>query len=312
MTFKIETAKREKTNTLTALVGPSGSGKTYSSILLARGLVGQDGKIGFLDTENRRALHYASLAGGFDHADFAPPFTSNRYIEAIDAFESAGFHCLIIDSVSHQWDGEGGILELADEIELQTKKSGLHCWKKPKALHKKFVQRLLQSRMHLILNFRAKDKVKQVRVGGRTEIINEGLIPITDQRLLYEMTAAVMLSPEDHTLTHIKVGSELAGAFPEGSLIGFETGQALRKWSEEGVAVDQERELFAEQARTIARGGLDNLTEWSKTLDKTEKAIVAELKEELGSIARAADEAKAAIEQVEAEPGDKVMELANG
>ncbi|MCV9910019.1 ATP-binding protein [Brucella sp. HL-2] len=103
--MKIERAVREKTFTLTSIAGPSGSGKTYSALLYARGLVGQEGKIGFIDTENKRSRFYADVAGGFDVIDLDPPFTSSRYIQAIKAFEKAGYTAIIIDSISHEWEG---------------------------------------------------------------------------------------------------------------------------------------------------------------------------------------------------------------
>lgn len=124
MSFTFRPAVREQTSLLLALAGASGSGKTYSAMLFARGLAGPDGRIAVIDTEAGRALHYADQFR-FDHADLAPPFTPARYQEAIVAAEDAGYGVIVIDSMSHEYAGEGGIQEWAAELEAGTPKPGV-------------------------------------------------------------------------------------------------------------------------------------------------------------------------------------------
>jgi KaiC/GvpD/RAD55 family RecA-like ATPase len=103
-----------------AIAGPSGSGKTYSALLIARGLVGPEGRIAVIDTERGSASLYADLTP-FDVAELAPPFTPERYVEAIRAAEKAGYDAIVIDSLSHAWAGPGGILDLHDAAAAKEK-----------------------------------------------------------------------------------------------------------------------------------------------------------------------------------------------
>ena len=112
--FKIERADRSKSKVCVALAGDSGSGKTLSSIRLARGLVGEKGRIGYIDTEQHRASLYAGYYGGFDVISLEPPFSPERYEEAVRTFKDAGYDVVVIDSMSHEWEGTGGVLEMAD------------------------------------------------------------------------------------------------------------------------------------------------------------------------------------------------------
>lgn len=142
----IKPAVRAFQPALIALWGGSSSGKTFSALRLARGLVGPHGKIGFVDTKNRRGLFYAGQAGGlWDHLDLQPPFTPERYIEAFRAFEHAGgYNSVIIDSASHVW--EGGVMKQADN----NSSKGLSKWAKPKKSLKKMINVLLRSHCHVI------------------------------------------------------------------------------------------------------------------------------------------------------------------
>ena len=155
-----------------------------------------------LDTETGRGKIYAKVGGGYDYAELTPPFTPGRYVEAIEAAEEAGIEALIVDSGSHEWEGLGGILEMADSGTSQFGKplEGLVKWAKPKAAHKRYVHRLLNSRMHLLISLRAKEKMRQLtaedqipdrrRIG---DIISDGYIPVQDKRFVFETTVQLYL-----------------------------------------------------------------------------------------------------------------------
>ncbi len=113
--FDFRPAVRENVSLLIALAGASGSGKTYSALRLAKGLA-PTGKIAFIDTEARRGLHYADQFE-FMHADMRPPFRPENFLAGIRAAEKAGAEVVIIDSFSHEYDGEGGITDWAAEFE---------------------------------------------------------------------------------------------------------------------------------------------------------------------------------------------------
>lgn len=234
--FSFRPASRENVGLLIAMAGASGSGKTFSSLRLARGLAG-DGKIAFIDTEARRALHYADRFA-FLHADMRPPFRPARFVEAIRAAEDAGASVVIVDSMSHEYDGEGGIIDWADELAAGGMKSPGN-WKDPKLAHKKLMNALLQMRAHLIFCLRADEKIEIIRENGKTQVRPLGWMPICEKRFMFEMTASFTLTPDrpgfpQYHLPH-KVQEQHRGMFPEGEPIGERAGEALRAWAAGGA-----------------------------------------------------------------------------
>jgi hypothetical protein len=166
MSFTFRPAVREEVGLLIGLIGASGSGKTMSGLRLASGM-SEGGKFVVIDTESRRALHYADMFK-FDHYELHEPFRPQEYSDVIRAADEAGYKAIIVDSFSHEWAGYGGILDWQEE-EL-TRMAGddwkkreackMASWIKPKMGHKQMVQRLLQVKANLILCFRAEERVK--------------------------------------------------------------------------------------------------------------------------------------------------------
>lgn len=109
--MNIRKAQRQQAKIRLAIQGPAGSGKTYSSLLITYGITADWSKIVVIDTENYSADLYAHL-GSFNVLAIEPPFAPEKYIEAINTCEQKGFEVIIIDSISHEWDGEGGILDI--------------------------------------------------------------------------------------------------------------------------------------------------------------------------------------------------------
>jgi hypothetical protein len=201
MSFEFRPAVRENVPLLIGLAGGTGSGKTYSAMMLAKGIAGSK-PFAVIDTENGRAKHYADLFH-FDHADITAPFRPTRYAEAIEAADKAGYPCVVVDSASHEWYGDGGCLDWHDELMGGDQKKNLAAWIEPKREHKRMVTRLLQVRAHVILCFRAEPKVEAVRENGRTEIRPkaslvglDGWIPISEKNLPYELTASFLLTAD--------------------------------------------------------------------------------------------------------------------
>lgn len=203
-------AVRENIGLIIGLAGPSGGGKTYTAMRLAAGLSGGE-PFAFIDTEAGRAKHYADMFT-FDHADLSSPFKPSAYAEAIAAADEAKYPVIVVDSCSHEHAGEGGLLDW-HETELDRMAQGdwkrrescnMAAWIKPKMEHKQFVSRLLQVRAHLILCFRAEQKVEVVRGDdGKMKIepkkIASGFsdwIPICEKNMLYELTASFLLTPD--------------------------------------------------------------------------------------------------------------------
>lgn len=243
MTFQFTPAVRENVSLLIALAGPSGSGKTKSALRLAEGLA-DGGPIAFIDTEARRGLHYADQHK-FIHADMRPPFRPARFIEAVRVAEDAGAKVVIIDSFSLEYEGEGGILDWAAELEeAGTKPPGN--WKVPKQAHKRLMNDLLQCRASIIFCLRADEKIEIVRESGRTQVRPLGWMPICEKRFMYEMTASFTLTADNpgkpnYRLPH-KCQEQHRGTFPEGQFIDERAGRALAAWAKGGTAPTSQRD----------------------------------------------------------------------
>jgi hypothetical protein len=232
MSFEIKTATRVGVNPLLAAYSESGCGKTMSALLLARGLAGPKGKIVLADSESRRASLYADvIPGGFETFDLCAPFTPARYVEAIDAIEQCGAAVGVIDSGSHEWDGPGSVLDMATEIETRTGKPGLHCWRKPKFEHAKFVQRLLRAKIPMIVCLRAKYKSRQTKENGKTVIVrDEHTSPLQAEDFIFESTAHFEIMP-DHSIHLTKCSHPtLRDCFPATGPITIEHGRKLAEW----------------------------------------------------------------------------------
>ena len=149
--MELRNATRKQAKIKLALQGPAGSGKTYSALLLAFGLTNAWNNIAIIDTENHSADLYAHL-GNFNVLSLDKPFSPERYIEAIELCEKAGMEVIILDSITHEWDGSGGIL---DVHQAMTGNSFTN-WSKVTPRHNAFVQKFLQSECHIIATIRTK------------------------------------------------------------------------------------------------------------------------------------------------------------
>ena len=245
MTFEFRPAVREQTSLLIGIAGSSGAGKTYSALRLARGLVGKDGTIALIDTEAGRALHYADQFA-FNHGDMKPPFSPDAYFDAIAAADKTGYGAIIVDSMSHEWAGDGGCLDMHDaEVKAKAgddlakrERVNVLSWAKPKGRHKRFVGRLLQCRAHLILCLRADEKLKVGEVtdpktgNKKIAFVGAGWQPICEKHFMYEMTLSMMLTDEAPGVPKpIKLQEQHRHAFPDGAQIGEDAGRALASWA---------------------------------------------------------------------------------
>lgn len=270
MTFQFAPAKREQVTLLIALAGASGSGKTYSALRLAKGMA-PTGKIAFIDTEARRGLHYAEEFD-FLHSDMRPPFRPAAFIEGIRAAEEAGAEVVIIDSFSHEYDGEGGIMDWADDLERSGTKSPGN-WKVPKGAHKKLMNALLQCRASIIFCLRADEKIRIARENGKTVVEPLGWMPICEKRFMFEMTASFTLTPNkpgvpQFDLPH-KLQRQHRGMFMDTKPIGEDSGAALAEWARGGAP-----------APTVAQPVDDKTAaEWDVDLDTAAKEGTAKLQE---------------------------------
>jgi hypothetical protein len=238
--YVFKQAKKEAVGLLIGLVGASGSGKTYSAMRLASGIVGKGNRFAVIDTEARRALHYADMFD-FDHCELNAPFRPVNYAEAIKAAADAGYKAIVVDSTSHEWAGEGGILDWQEE-EL-TRMAGddyrkreackMAAWIKPKMSHKQMVQKLLQVNAHLILCFRAEEKTKMEKdANGKMQIIPIGWQPVCSKELPYELTVSFLLTADKPGIPQpIKLQEQHKVMFPAGALLSEQAGILVAEWA---------------------------------------------------------------------------------
>ena len=235
--FELVQAKKVAIPALIGLWGSSGSGKTYSAIVLARGLVGKNGKIAVIDTENQRAKFYSELAGGWFHCDMQPPFTPERYTAEFKECEEQGADVIIVDSMSHCWQGEGGILE---QVDAKPDSSGLSKWRAPKMSHHRMTNKLLRSPIPVIFCIREKEGTKQIKNNGKTEIISLGPMPIAEKSFVYEMTIDLRMTKDGkYDLEKSKtIPAALRSVILADGKVSEEMGNKIAQWAGSGVQIE--------------------------------------------------------------------------
>jgi len=242
------------------LFGPSGGGKTFSALLLAKGIQSVvDGRINFIDTESGRGLHYADLFD-YDYTPLPPPHGSLDYLAAIThAVKGKGARIVIVDSLSHEHDGEGGMIEFqetemrrlgGDDWQKQERVKML-AWTKPKAARKQLLRGMLAfgTEAVFILCFRADEQSKPVKKGDKTEVIQMGFMPIAGKPFVYEATVCALLMPGANgvpTWNPENVGEKLMRKLPEqfkkmfsateGKPLSEEHGRLMAEWAKGGSA----------------------------------------------------------------------------
>ena len=219
-----------------AIAGPAGSGKTYSALLIAFGMEAQSRKpkaqratIALIDTERGSGDLYAHL-GRYDVCSITAPFEPEKYTAAIQAAEEAGYEVIIIDSLSHAWSGEGGILDLHGHLADRSGNSWA-AWRKVTPKHNRLVEAMLQSPCHIIATLRSKMEYTQVTENGKTAVKKLGMNPIQRDGMEYEFTLFLDLDL-DHLATATKDRTTLFdGRFFKPSQ---DTGRSLMAWLGEG------------------------------------------------------------------------------
>lgn len=166
--------------------GPSGSGKTMGALALAKGLA-PTGKIAVIDAENGSASLYADDYA-FDTLDIRPPYLTKKYMAAIRAAIDAGYEVIVIDSISHQWDGEGGILQRKDEADARPGSNHWTNWGPFTKEHNEFRALLLSAPVHIITTMRSKMAYTQSEANGKKKVEKLGLQPIQRDGMEYEFT----------------------------------------------------------------------------------------------------------------------------
>ena len=239
-------AQRKKAKLRLAITGPAGSGKTYSALLLAFGL---GGKIAMIDTENGSGDLYCDL-GDYDICSLTAPYDPRKYIQYIHEAEQAGYDTIIIDSLSHAWSGEGGVLDIQARAAAASKSGNSYAaWRQITPIQNRLVDTLLASPCHIIVTMRSKtDYAQEKDERGRTEIKKVGLAPVQREGMDYEFGTVFDLNL-NHT---VSVSKDRTGLFDNTYFtISKETGKILKDWLDSGA------EIPAENQTTGTDGGVE-------------------------------------------------------
>lgn len=214
-----------------AITGPAGSGKTYSGLSLASGIAKECGsRVAVVDTENGSASLYSDRFD-FDVVEIEPPFTIDKYNAAIKAAASAGYKVLFIDSISHAWAGEGGLLDKKADIDAREKGNSYTNWATITKEHEVFKSQILHSDIHVIVTMRSKIEYALTDENGKSVPKKLGMAPVQRDGIEYEFTTVFDVAM-DHKAS---VSKDRTGLWTDKIFqINETTGKAIMEWLKTG------------------------------------------------------------------------------
>ncbi len=226
-------AQKKQVKLKLAITGPSGSGKTYSALRLAKGL---GGKTAVIDTENGSASLYSDRFD-FDVLELNPPYTTTRYIEAIEAAVKAGYSNLIIDSITPAWSGTGGILDRKEQLDARGRGNSYTNWAKFTKEHNAFLGQVLHAPINLVATMRSKQAHEIVEENGKKKVQKLGLKAEQRDGVEYEFTVVF-----DVAINHeAEASKDRTGLFDDRIFkITEQTAKELKAWLSTGVNVCDE------------------------------------------------------------------------
>lgn len=225
--MELKKATRKQVKLRMSIASPTGFGKTHSALLIAFGITNDWNKIAVIDTENDSASLYSDM-GEFNTISIAPPYTPERYTEAIHTCEKAGMEVIIIDSVTHVWSGQGGLLEYNNSLGGRYQD-----WAKTTPRYQKWLDSILQSKCHVITTIRKKQAYEMVKENNKTTVEKKGMEDQVRDNYDYEMTIAFEIINEKHLA---KAAKDRTRLFSDGHefVITSKTGEDILKWCNEG------------------------------------------------------------------------------
>ncbi len=239
-------AEKCKSKLRLGITGPAGSGKTYSALLLAQGL---GGRIALIDTENGSGDLYSDLCD-YDICNISAPYDVRKYLSAIHDAENERYDIIIIDSLSHAWAGDGGLLDMQGKI-VDSSRSGnsYTAWRQVTPLHNKLVEAMITSPAHIIATMRSKmDYMQDKDEKGKSVVRKIGLAPVQRDGIEYEFSLVF-----DLNVNHlVSVSKDRTSLFDgQNFVITPDTGVKLKDWLETGTEVTPWRNEFEERKKSL-------------------------------------------------------------
>lgn len=281
-----ETVTRQKSKLRMGLVGTSGSGKTLGALYIAYGITADWSRIALIDTEHERGRFYANRTdleiptGEFLYQSLTAPYSPEKYIayvkEAAAAVGPDGV--IIVDSFSHAWDNEGGVLDIKNEI-AKTQKNGnsFSAWDEAGKVQNNLINAVLSVNAHTIVTMRAKMAyAMETDERGKTRPVKIGLAPVQRENAEYEFDI-VMNIGRDHTAVTSK-DTTFLDTFS--GVITPEIGKQLHEWLDNGVEPERCSDcgtiITAAKGRTVQQIAEGTLKAYGRKLCM--KCVAAELK----------------------------------
>lgn len=194
-----------------SLAGPSGSGKTYTALTLATALA--DGQpIAVIDTERGSASKYSDIFS-FDVMEL-DTFHPEKFVAGIKEAQEAGYAVLVIDSLSHAWNGTGGLLDIVDGIAKRRYNGNTFAaWKDATPLQNQLIDTITGSTLHVIVTMRAKQEYSSEKneKTGKTEVKKLGMAPIQRDGMEYEFDIAADMDIDNTMIVQKSRCSALSG-----------------------------------------------------------------------------------------------------
>lgn len=222
-------ASKQMARAKIAMIGPSGAGKTFSALRCARGLT-KNGRVGVLDSENNSASLYSDKFEGWEYfvLPVTPPYTARKYLDAIDLAVREKLDCLIIDSLTHVWAGEGGLLQQKEALDSRAGSNSYTNWQQITKVHEALKSKILYSPLHIITTMRSKQEyVMETNDRGKSVPKKVGLKPIQRDDLEYEFTVVFDIGM-DHQFMVSKDRTDLFDGMV--AKVTEQTGSDIRAW----------------------------------------------------------------------------------
>ena len=236
--MELKKAKRSQVKIRMSVAAPTGFGKTIAALLIAFGITKDWDKIAVIDTENESASLYADHVikktnyhiGEFQTIPMQPPYTPEKFSEAIKICEDAGMEVIILDSITHVWKGEGGLLESNNQLG-----GSFQSWAKTTPRYQKWLNSILHSSAHIITTNRKKQGYNVITDGGKTKVEKVGMEDEIRDGYDYEMTVAFEIINNQHLCMASKDRTGLFSGIPE-FVITEETGELIKDWCGKGIS----------------------------------------------------------------------------
>lgn len=241
--FQFQPATKTESRARVALSGPAGSGKTYWALGWADVLAGDGGLVGVVDTERESANLYADV-WDFHTLPLAPPYHPDRLVQAIDAAVANDMDVLVVDSLSHFWNGPGGLLEFVDDAKERHRGNTHSAWQEATPIQQRMTDAILSAPIHIIATMRSKTEWLIENEGGRTKITKVGLKPVQRDEMDYEFTLMLEVNHRHQAMVGKTRWAEAADrVFKPEELVT--SAEEFAKWLHSGTPLAEPAEVAA-------------------------------------------------------------------